>query len=51
MCGITTHSTGARIARLSCARLCCYCGSPRPVNSALDCYKGINGEAQCPTLG
>jgi hypothetical protein len=32
---LTTHSTGARRALPSCARLSCYCGSPRPVNSGV----------------
>ena len=32
---LTTHSTGARIALLSCARLGFIGGSPRPVNSGV----------------
>jgi|GEM_PF-1909659 len=32
---LTTHSTGARIALLLCARLEYICGSPRPVNSGV----------------
>jgi len=38
---LTTHSTGARIARLSSARLRCYCGSSRPVNSGVRRLKGF----------
>ena len=34
---LTTHSTGARIALLSCARLGSIGGSSRPVNSGVRC--------------
>ena len=34
---LTTHCSGARIAGLSSARLCCYCGSSRPLNSSVRC--------------
>jgi len=36
----TTHSTGARIAGLSCARLGLIGGSSRPVNSSVGRFPG-----------
>jgi hypothetical protein len=42
--GITTHSTGARIALLPCARLVSIGGSSRPVNSGVRFL--LNGQDQ-----